>query len=296
MLDQRLHDIEMIKEDRIGLKKQISKLQMDLVCVPESRIYKAPLCRQLFQSRTYQKDKCNHLSDICHDLQMNTEDLSSNRRRFIRDLDYEQVNHFKEMESQLKKLDVDLTRIRGQRDALQMSLEEGKASSGIGRASIVELKTIADARKERVNYLETEVLRLQKKTVAKTGVRGYYDIVSNGLGKEPLLMPLENELKLMEERVLEHKDNVRTKFPQEDVEIELERISKIKQLQLKAKLFEERYNFDPMSIDHAQSFEASLQDRIRKEKSMISEVNSKLSALKAVSFGSCHLSLLTPCV
>ncbi|CAO3681162.1 unnamed protein product [Rhizopus stolonifer] len=281
LLDQRLHDIDMIKEDRIGLKKQISKLQMDLVCVPESRIYKAPLCRQLFQSRTYQKDKCNHLSDICHDLQMNTEDLSSNRRRFIRDLDYEQVNHFKEMESQLKKLDVDLTRIRGQRDALQMSLEEGKASSGIARASIVELKTIADARKERVNYLETEVLRLQKKTVAKTGVRGYYDIVSNGLGKEPLLMPLENELKLMEERVLEHKDNVRTKFPQEDVEVELERISKIKQLQLKAKLFEERYNFNPMSIDHTQSFEASLQDRIRKEKSIIFEVNSKLSALKA---------------
>ncbi|KAG0846405.1 hypothetical protein G6F26_002000 [Rhizopus arrhizus] len=279
ILEQRLHEIDMIKEDRIVLKQQIAKLQMDLVCVPESRIYKAPLCRQLFQSRTYQKDKCNHLSDICHDLQISVEDLSSNRRRFIRDLDYEQVSHFKEMEDQLKKLDLDLTRIRGQRDALQMNLEEGKASTEIGRLSIVELKTIADARKERVNYLETELLRLQKKMAANTGISGYYEIVSNG--KEPSLLPLENELKLMEEKVLEYKERVRNKFPQENIEQELERLFQIKQLQLKAKLFEEKYEFDLLSIDDVQTFETSLQDRIRKEKSVISEVNNRLSALKA---------------
>ncbi|KAI9273646.1 hypothetical protein BY458DRAFT_435150 [Sporodiniella umbellata] len=280
LLDQRLHDIEMIKEDRIGLKKQICKLQMDLVCVPESRIYKAPLCRQLFQSRTYQKDKCNHLSDICHDLQMNVEDLSSNRRRFIRDLDYEQINQFKEMEAQLKKLDVDLTRIRGQRDALQMHLEESKASSEIGRGSVAERKTIADARKERVNYLETEVLRLQKKAVAKTGVRGFYDIVSNSQGKEPLLSSLENEVRSMEKRVEEAKESLGRQFP-EDMDRYLQPIASIKQLQLKAKLFEERYTFDPMSIDHVQDFETSLQDRIRKERAVTSEMNHKLSTLEA---------------
>jgi hypothetical protein len=163
-----------------------------------------------------------------------------------------------------------------------MNLEEGKASTEIGRLSIVELKTIADARKERVNYLETELLRLQKKMAANTGISGYYEIVSNG--KEPSLLPLENELKLMEEKVLEYKERVRNKFPQENIEQELERLFQIKQLQLKAKLFEEKYEFDLLSIDDVQTFETSLQDRIRKEKSVISEVNNRLSALKAVRF------------
>ncbi|RCH89297.1 hypothetical protein CU097_005028 [Rhizopus azygosporus] len=282
MLNQKLHEIEMIKEDRIALKQQIARLEMDLICVPESRIYKAMMCRQLFQTRTYQKDKCNHLSDICHDLQMNVDDLSSNRRRFIRDLDYEQVSHFKDMESQLRKLDTDLTRIRGQRDALQMNLEERKASTDVGKASIAELKIVADARKERVSYLETELLRLQKKMAAKTGVKGYYELVSNSSGKEPLLAPLENELKSIEEKVQEYKNKICNILPQEKVENELKQLSQVKEIQLAATLFKEKYGLDPMLIDDEQSFELTLQDRIKKETSIILEVNEKLSALQAM--------------
>ncbi|KAL9544126.1 hypothetical protein MBANPS3_007782 [Mucor bainieri] len=283
LLEQRLRDINMIKEDRIGLKQQIARLEMDLICVPESRIYKAPICRQLSQSRAYNKDKCNRLSDICHDLQNALEDSQANRRRLIKELDAEQVNHSRKLQEELRKLDEDLTRIREQRDALQMTLEERKAATEAGRASIAELKVIADTRKERVNYLETEVLRLQKKMAARTGVKEYYDLLMNSDGREPLLLPLQNELKALEEQVQAAKDVCinQAHIPQETVESELAQISKLRRLELDVAKFEEKYGFHPSAdVDDGQ-VQQVLQDRIDTEKAAIAKAAQKISNLEA---------------
>lgn len=278
-----MRDIELIKEDRILLKQQIARLEMDLICVPESRIYKAPMCRNLSQSRIYHKDRCNHLSDMCHDLQNSLDDLSCKRRRLIKDLDAEQVNNFKGIESQLVKLDEDLTRIRGERDVLQMNIEERKASSEAGRASIIELKVIADTRKERVNYLETEVLRLQKKMAARTGCKDYYELLLNSDGREPLLLPLQNELKHLEEQFEQTKSRLCQNIPQDTLDQELAEILELKQLELDTSAFENRYGFHPsVAIDDIK-VQKVLQDRIEKEKLIINEANEKIANLESVS-------------
>lgn len=279
LLEQRLRDIELIKEDRIGLKQQIACLEMDLVCVPESRIYRAPICRQLSQSRAYHKDRCNRLSDMCHDLSGSLDDLSSNRRRLIRELDGEQASHFKDLEEQLRKLDVDLTRIRGQRDALQMTLEERKAATEAGRASILELKVIADTRKERVEYLESEVLRLKRKMAARTGNKEFYELLMNSNGEEDLLKPLQEQLKELEEQVEQAKARIYQDVPKETVDHELAQISKMKQIELDLHEFEAKYGFQPsLDMDIGQV----LQDRINKEKSTIAESKEKMDKLQAV--------------
>ncbi|KAG2212690.1 hypothetical protein INT47_000667 [Mucor saturninus] len=277
ILEQKLHDIELIKEDRILLKQQIARLEMDLICVPESRIYKAPICRNLSQSRVYHKDKCNHLSNICHDLTSTLEDLTSNRRKLIKELDTGQVNYFKEMRDQLAKLDGDLTRIRGERDKLQMHFEEKKASSEIGRASIAELKVIADTRKERVNYLETEVLRLQKKMAARTGVKEYYDLLLNSDGREPLLLPLQNQLKALEEQLEQKKASLHI----DNLDQELAHISEMKQLELEADAFQNKYGFHPSAPMDDLNVQKVLQDRIENEKRIISESQEKIQSLEA---------------
>lgn len=280
LLDQRLRDIDLIKEDRIGLKQQIACLEMDLICVPESRIYRAPICRQLSQSRAYHKDKCNRLSDMCHDLSSSLDDLSNNRRRLIRELDGEQVSHFKDLEDQLRKLDVDLTRIRGQRDALQMSLEERKAATESGRASIGELKVIADTRTERVTYLESEVLRLQRKMAARTGNKEFYELLMNSDGQDELLKPLVEQLKELEDQVEEAKARICQDVPKETVDHELAQISEMKQIELDLTEFEQKYGFQPSpDMDIAKV----LQDRIDQEKSIIAESKEKVTKLEAVS-------------
>ncbi|KAI7906149.1 uncharacterized protein BX663DRAFT_498987 [Cokeromyces recurvatus] len=281
LLEQKLRDIELIKEDRIAIKQQIARLEMDHVCVPESRIYKAPICRQLSQSRAYHKDKCNRLTDICHDLQNGLNDLLANRRRLIKDLDSEQVDYFKGLEDQLKKLDIDLTRIRGQRDASQMSLEECKAANEGGRVSIAELKVIADTRKERISYLETEVLRLQKKMAAKIGVKEYYELLVNSNGQEPFLTPVENELNTLQEQVEQMKSRIYQDIPKETVDFRLSQIVELKQLELDVTAFEKRYGFHPSySLDDKQ-VQNILQDRIEKEKKIISESKEKILSLEA---------------
>lgn len=264
---------------------------MDLICVPESRIYKSTICRNLSQSRIYHKDKCNHLSNICHDIQSSLDDLNCNRRKLIKELDSDQVNYFKEMREQLAKLDGDLTRIRGERDKLQMHFEEKKASSEIGRSSMIELKVIADTRKERVNYLETEVLRLQKKMAARTGVKEYYDLLLNSDGREPLLLPLQNELKALEEQ-LELK---KASMQQENLELQLSQLSEMKQLELDAIAFQKKYGFHPSSsMDDAQ-VQKVLQDRIEDEKRIISESKEKIQSLEAVSDW-CKKRVCVPCL
>jgi E3 ubiquitin-protein ligase BRE1 len=265
------------------LKQQIARLEIDLICVPESRIYKAPICRQLSQSRMYHKDRCNRLSDICHDLQSNVDDMAASRRRLTKELDSEQVNHFKTLEEQLRKLDMDLTRIRGQRDALLMNLEERKASSEIGRASIAELKIIADTRKERVNYLETEVLRLQKKMAARTGVKEYYELLLNSDGREALLLPLQNELKQLEDQLEQTKARMYQVIPKEDLDRELDQISEMKQLELEVVAFEQKYGFHPSVATNDAQVEQILQDRIENERAIITESNEKILNLEAVS-------------
>ncbi|KAI8978945.1 hypothetical protein BDB01DRAFT_725672 [Pilobolus umbonatus] len=278
-LEQRLREIELIKEDRISIKQQIARLEMDLITLPESRIYKAPLCRQLFQSRSYQKDKSNHLSDICHDLQNNYDDMCNKRRRLIKDLDIEQVSHFKGLEDQLHKLDIDLTRIRGQRDALQMSLEEKKAATEVGRQSIIELKLIAETRKERVSFLETEMLRLQRKMAAKTGVKGYYDLFVNSDGREPLLTGIQNEVKSLQEKVEEKKSELYKDLSPEIVDKQLSILVENDKIQSNIHSFEAKYGFHP-SLTDEHKVDSILQDRIQHENTVINDLMYKVTQLE----------------
>lgn len=256
---------------------------MDLICVPESRIYRATICKQLDASRKYHKDRCKRISGDCHDLQYSIDELSGSRRLLIQDLDAEQVNHFRGLEEQLRKLDVDLTRIRGQRDALVINLEQRKSSLESGRASIAELKIIADTRKERVNYLETEVLRLQKKMAARAGVKEYYELLLNSDGREALLLPLQNELKQLEDHLEQTKSRMYQEIPKESLDRQLEQISEVKQLELDVAAFEAKYGFHPSLATNDTQVEQILQDRIEKEKLIISESNEKISNLEAVS-------------
>ena len=270
-----------MKEDRIGLKQQVARLEMDLVCVPEPRIYKAPICRNLSQSRAYYKDKCNRLSDLCHDIQLRMDDLSGNRRQLMKELDTEQVDHYVELEDQLRKLDDDLTRIRAQRDALQMQFEIGKVSTEAGRASVVELKLIADTRKEHVAYLETELFRLQKKMIAKTGNKDFYHLLLKNNSEELLLEPVQVELNCLEQELDIYKKRVYEENGQALVDSQWPQLTEVLKLRADITAFETKYGFHPSSSVNV--VQKVLQDRIEREKQLIDEARRKLVNLEAVS-------------
>lgn len=150
-MDRQLQEIEAIKDQRIELKQQRTRLQIDMVCLPENRIRDAPLIRELYDAlRDMQRDKKNsRAADDVRDLQKELADLQSTQRKFIAELDAKQVDEIKEQQKGLWKLDKDLNQVRGQRDALQVQADEFKAYGNSVRASTAEVKLIADTRKVR---------------------------------------------------------------------------------------------------------------------------------------------------
>jgi hypothetical protein len=195
-LDQRLKEIEAIKNDRIIIKQQIARLEMDWISMPESRIYKAPMCRNLYNARTNLKEKCNHLDNSHDKIQNRLDSILDQRRILVNQWNNDKTNRIKALEANLKKLDKELTRVRSERDAFQSELDESKASSSsVGNASLREWKAISDTRDDLAHYLETELLRLQRKMAAKAGDKLYYDLYLKADSEHSIIAILENDIR-----------------------------------------------------------------------------------------------------
>lgn len=137
----------MIKDQRIDLKQQIAQAELDLVDVPESRIYKSSVIRQLYQAREYHREKSDRMASDCRRFRRDLEELLAGRRAFLKGQDDEQLEHIQGLQRQLRRLDRELNEIRGQRDTLQVIAEECKSTRDTTRKSLPELQLIAESRK-----------------------------------------------------------------------------------------------------------------------------------------------------
>lgn len=142
-----MRDIEEIKDQRIDLKQKIAQLDIDILKKPEHQIYKASIVRQLYQAQEYYRDKSRRNMDVCINLQKDVNNIRNNRRRFFSDLEREYNGHIDALQEKLGKREHELTETRGQRDALQAQVEEGKANVDYRNASTAELRLIAEQRK-----------------------------------------------------------------------------------------------------------------------------------------------------
>ncbi|CAO3596417.1 unnamed protein product [Absidia cylindrospora] len=265
-LDQQLREIEVIKEQRIDLKQQILQLELDLVHIPESRIYKSSICRQLYQSREYQRDKTQHLTSHVDKLVQDVEDMRRHRRRLMEEMDMEQMVHIRALEERMANLEYELTRVRGQRDELQCKIEMGKADSQEGYASsIKEWQIVADTRKQRASTMETELSRWLQKFAARTGSSEFYQYVT-GLGHHILsLDSLVNEQRELETKLLDE---------------ELNCASQLKLLEDQLNVFKTTYGFDPIDAKPDQVIQ-SLQDTIAKEQATIHQSRERVEILQS---------------
>ncbi|KAI9010001.1 hypothetical protein CLU79DRAFT_710829 [Phycomyces nitens] len=279
-LEKQLREIEEMKDQRIELKQQLFQLEVDYVVLPETRIYKDPLCRQALQTCDYQRDKNDHLTNVCQKLQKELEESQSSRRQFLEELDTKQTGHIKGLEEQLRKLDGDLTRIRGHRDALQSNLEERKANTEFGRDSISELRAIGDVRKEQVFSLGVELSRLRLKGAAKSGSQDLYKFMMETDGKKRTKEVLEKDLGEIDAKI----QAIRARYSDPEclaiLNDELELIAKNKRVREQLGVFEETYGFDAASTDEMAVLDI-LQAKVKSEQASIAEARQKMEALES---------------
>ncbi|KAI8379487.1 uncharacterized protein BYT42DRAFT_545833 [Radiomyces spectabilis] len=268
VLDQQLREIDAIKEQRIELKQQQAQLEIDVANIPESRIYRSSLCRQLSQSCDYFKDKSDHMMTLCRKLQKELDEMHSKRRQLFDDLDVEQGNHIKGLEDQLRKLESDLTRIRGQRDALQVGTEVLKACNQGSRASVAELGTIIDVRNERVDLLRAELSRLQRKNMARTGHRDFYEAKTILKDAEFTFEPMQRELSTLTEHMEALKSTLITQHQMDDesqaaLEETLRWAVQAQRLEADLSQFESKYGFTASDTVDENAVIYAMQEKIQ---------------------------------
>ncbi|KAI8148020.1 hypothetical protein BJV82DRAFT_664357 [Fennellomyces sp. T-0311] len=278
-LDRQMNEIEAIKEQRIELKQQIAQAEMDLIELPELRIYKSPLIRQLYQAREYQRDQSNHLLSVCQKLRKDRDRLRSERRSFIQECDTEQLDHIKSLQKQLRKLDRELNQVRGQRDALQVIVEEYKSARDSTRASLPELQLVADARKGRTSILEAELVQLGRKCAALTGNRPFYEMAMAMEDKPITIDQAQKELSSLENTIHELRAQL---AGQEDAQLdkEIQTVLEIKSLERQVREFQQKYGLDVAMTDPEQVLNI-LESTLASTEAKISEAQKTLKSLES---------------
>jgi len=103
----------------------------------------------------------NHIEALNNNLVKEAEKLQSERTSYKELLDREQEMAVNEINSQLSKNDADLARIRAVRDEAVQENTMRKIATDKHLSAVNEVNELAKARKDKIDSLESEVVRLR---------------------------------------------------------------------------------------------------------------------------------------
>lgn len=98
--------------------------------------------------------------------------------------------------------DIDLARLRGQRDELSAELTERRVRDTDKMRFADEMEELCSKREERINFLCSEVRRLKGKLAAKDGADSYLAFLKEGPVDSDYIKALEDQLQSAKDEVL----------------------------------------------------------------------------------------------
>jgi E3 ubiquitin-protein ligase BRE1 len=105
------------------------------------------------------------------------------------------------LREKLGQKDVDLARLRGQRDELNAELTERRVRDTDKMRFADEMEQLCSKREERINFLCSEVRRLKGKLAAKDGAEGYLAFLKDGPVDGDYVKALEQQLQATKDEV-----------------------------------------------------------------------------------------------
>ncbi|KAK6091210.1 E3 ubiquitin-protein ligase bre1, variant 3 [Batrachochytrium dendrobatidis] len=244
LAELRLNEIQLLKKDRILLQNDLNTLRIELEDARSSQLRIADMDRQIRYEISQQEALRTELERIL----MENQTLNSDRRVFTEQVRTIEAKERKILESEYRKLELDLHRIRTGRDALQKTLDERIVKDDLEIKQHQELKVIADTRSNRIITLEAEVQRLKMRLAADSGERGLLEFFDENPQENPYLVLKDQITKLKAQR--EHFEKLAKSLQSNDALAELSaRLSSVEEDRqaLAEKL--ERYNTMYESID-----------------------------------------------
>ncbi|TPX76786.1 hypothetical protein CcCBS67573_g01946 [Chytriomyces confervae] len=99
-------------------------------------------------------------------LSMELEESQSDRRKFMDQIESEELTRRKQLENEMRKLETDLVRIRTHRDALSDADKVQKERDAIDCRRHEEVARLSESRKHKIRELESKIERLKLKLLA----------------------------------------------------------------------------------------------------------------------------------
>ncbi|GAA5987856.1 hypothetical protein JCM10908_007246 [Rhodotorula pacifica] len=169
LVARRADELEELRSDRIALKNEIDQLKVKLVDLPDDVVSEQALFKTMqqhvqflgneYDSKRVEAEKATKEADELR------EGMESFREALLRDASTQSS----ELQSRLTVRESEVARIRSNRDELKAEISELKAKDSDKMNALSEMRTLADARKSRLQAYASELRRLR---IGQAGERG----------------------------------------------------------------------------------------------------------------------------
>ncbi|CAO0790900.1 unnamed protein product [Mucor circinelloides] len=160
ILAARDKEFDNLKRDRQLLLRDEERL-LSMFTMGEDRLLETEYAKTLKLSIEHYRDRCYHLEQRRIDIEREMGKISASRQQLVEQVKSEKMAQGITMEAEMRRLEGDLSRIRGQRDHFQLLVEEQKIKEGRERESQEKIISFANQGKLRIASLETRINKLK---------------------------------------------------------------------------------------------------------------------------------------
>lgn len=159
--DKQKQQLEELLTENKSLTEQLTAANARLTNLTDDDYARTELFKNFKSQHEEVIKRINHLEATNIQLREEAEKLQAERTAYRTQLQDEAETVTGEIESQLQRLDSDLTRVRSTRDELLADQTMRKASQDQERIAIDQMKDLVGAKEDRITCLESEVHRLK---------------------------------------------------------------------------------------------------------------------------------------
>ncbi|KAI8373837.1 hypothetical protein BD560DRAFT_393734 [Blakeslea trispora] len=163
ILSAREKEFEMLKRDRQLLLREEERL-LSMFSLTEDRLSETEYVKTLKLSIEHYRDRCYHLDQRRIEIERETDRITAARQQLVEQMKSEKIAQSMAMEGEMKRLENDLARIRGQRDHFQLLVEEQKTKEHREKEAQDKMVTFAHQGKQRVIALMSRIEKLKQES------------------------------------------------------------------------------------------------------------------------------------
>ncbi|CAO3630534.1 unnamed protein product [Cunninghamella echinulata] len=164
IIDARNKELSDLKSEKQALFDEIDRLKIQMAQIPEERLLNTDYFKNLQSSYGYYRQRAHHLEQMRNKLDRTLDDLVLARKIWVDDLKAEKTSQSTTLDSEMKKLENDLIRIRGQRDHFQNQYDDETAKEDDMKETNQRIIRSAKDQKEYIISLEKKLEEYKSNT------------------------------------------------------------------------------------------------------------------------------------